>query len=232
MKKRLADKGATVHPIVPEDCSSCHVPHASNLPALLKGPPAKLCLDCHDVAKDPIIKTHGGYAFGASDCMGCHVPHLSAKKGLLRPEVHMPFGDKMCESCHYPPQAKAVYPVPKPGGLKNCTDCHDFSGLEKLAKPHDPVKKGDCWKCHLPHAASLPHLLKGSALAICVPCHDLGAPKTKEAHEFANAGLDCTSCHVAHEPSKIKEAPKPPPPPPEKKGAPKKGAPAKGGKKK
>ena len=226
LKKRLDAPGAVVHPVVPDDCGNCHRPHSSGVASLLKRAAPELCLECHDAKEAGIVKTHGGYAFQASDCLGCHDPHVARKKGLLRGELHMPFGDRMCDSCHYPPATPPVYPVQKPGGLKNCSDCHDFSGLEKLAKPHDPVKKGECWKCHVPHASSRPHLLNVSAFVLCTRCHDPAAGNAKDAHEMVNAGPDCTSCHVAHEPSKIKEAPRAPPPAaePAKKG---KGAPVK-----
>jgi len=221
-----------VHAPVADDCYACHRPHSGDEPSLLKRKAPELCLECHDVAKPELVKLHGGYAIQASHCVSCHDPHAGAKKGLLRPELHMPFGDKMCDSCHYPPATPPVYPVQKPGGLKNCTDCHDFSAIEKLAKPHKPVKDGECFKCHVPHAASGKHLLNGSTRALCLRCHDPAAGNAKDAHEMVNAGPDCTSCHVAHEPSKIKEAPRPAPPAaapaPAQKVAPAKGAPAKG----
>jgi predicted CXXCH cytochrome family protein len=231
LQGRLKAAGAVVHPPVLKDCYACHRPHSSGERALLKRSAPELCLACHDVTSAGIVKTHGGYAIQATDCTGCHDPHAGAKKGLLNPEPHMPFGDKMCDSCHYPPATPPVYPVQKPGGLKNCGDCHDFSALTKLAKPHDPVKKGECFKCHVPHAALGKHLLNDSPFVLCTRCHDLAAANAKDGHERVKAGPDCTSCHMAHEPSRIKEAPRPPPSPaaaPAKKGPPAKGAPAKG----
>jgi predicted CXXCH cytochrome family protein len=230
LQKRLQAAGAVIHPPATKDCLACHRPHSSIEPWLLRKQAAQICLGCHDVGKPELVKAHGGYAVQASDCSGCHDPH-AGKKGLLRPELHMPFADKGCTTCHYPPATPPVYPVQKPGGLKNCAECHDFaSDLAKLGKAHDPVKNGSCFKCHVPHAATRKHLLNDAPWALCTKCHDPNVGKAGKAHLDARAGRDCTSCHVPHEPSKMREAPKPPPPPPPppaKKGAPPAKAPAK-----
>lgn len=229
LQRRLKAPGAVVHAPVPDDCYGCHRPHSSGEPFLLKRQAPALCLDCHDVVKADIVKKHGGYAIQASDCTSCHDPHASAKKGLLRPEQHMPFTDKMCDSCHYPPASPPVYPVQKPGGLKNCGDCHDFSAMARMAKAHDPVKKGECFKCHVPHAASGKHLLNDTPFVLCTRCHDINAEKPKEAHAMVNADGNCTRCHKPHEPSSMKPEPvRAPAAASPKKGAPVKAAPAKG----
>ncbi len=64
------------HQPVTEDCTICHTPHGSNLPALLKKRPPQLCQQCHAQAGHPSLRYDGsrlGSQFlGVKGCLNCH----------------------------------------------------------------------------------------------------------------------------------------------------------------
>lgn len=87
-------------------------------------------------------------------------------------------------------------------GAETCvtTDCHP--GLAAIAKPHQPVKDGDCLACHTRTAAKHP-LSGGKSFALvagdeklCTPCHEAYG-KMKVVHGPVKGGA-CLSCHKPH----------------------------------
>ncbi|MCP2598530.1 cytochrome c3 family protein [Candidatus Aminicenantes bacterium AC-335-L06] len=102
-----------VHPPVEEDCTTCHSPHSSDFPKLLKDfislrfyelyTPLKyqLCFQCHD--RKDIFGSNSGFVKGdinlhkvhvqkrkGRTCFVCHDPHASDQGYLLRERI--PFG--------------------------------------------------------------------------------------------------------------------------------------------
>jgi predicted CXXCH cytochrome family protein len=153
------------------DCDTCHQPHASETPRLLKAAEGALCRSCHDV---PTAAPAGGslHAAARDRCTGCHQPHASATAHLLLAPVR---------------------PL--------CVTCHEEVGerLEKETV-HPPAGKDDgCLGCHRPHAAGEPHLLQASVSKTCLACHDGTTPRFAEKHlGFPAEGMNCGECHDPH----------------------------------
>ncbi len=197
---RMKRPGAVVHPPAADDCQGCHLPHVSEQPRLLKAAVPALCVDCHHLSDANLVKKHGGYSVADANCVGCHDPHVGGAAGLLRDEKHLPFADAMCDSCHVAASGAAAKPTLKEGGLALCGDCHEFAAMQNRPGAHDPVKRGQCFACHSPHAASRPHLVKANVATLCGECHDASDEEVAAKHRRVKADDACTSCHRPHEP--------------------------------
>lgn len=110
-------EGAFVHaPVAGGQCLLCHDPHSSDQVAMLRKPPAALCLDCHAAVGESAHVLSGstaGHPTGretrrngpAEDplrpgrpfyCAGCHEPHRAAIAPLSRvSEI-----SEACPKCH------------------------------------------------------------------------------------------------------------------------------------
>jgi len=127
-KVRADFQKASAHPVSQGDmdCSSCHSPHDSLAPALLKAQTINdNCYTCHAEKRGPYLWEHPPVT---EDCSECHVPHGSVNPTLLvsRP----PF---LCQSCHATADHPSVAFTPGglPGGAPNgfllgesCLNCH------------------------------------------------------------------------------------------------------------
>lgn len=74
-------------------CSSCHEPHGSLTPALLRQPTLnQTCFQCHAEKRGPFLWEHAPVT---EDCSNCHQPHGSNHPALLtqRPPL-------LCQRCH------------------------------------------------------------------------------------------------------------------------------------
>jgi predicted CXXCH cytochrome family protein len=83
--------------------------------------------------------------------------------------------------------------------LKRCEGCHDFAALRGAKVAHAPVKAGECFRCHTPHASSRPHLLLQGGADLCFGCHEKER-KTFDAatvHAPVRKG-ECLACHAPH----------------------------------
>jgi DmsE family decaheme c-type cytochrome len=85
----------SAHPVGDGDltCTSCHAPHDSLNPALLKKPTLnQTCYTCHAQTRGPFLWEHPAVA---EDCSNCHKPHGSVNPTLLtlRPPL-------LCQQCH------------------------------------------------------------------------------------------------------------------------------------
>jgi predicted CXXCH cytochrome family protein len=91
-----------VHPPAEGDdgCILCHGPHLTGHDKLLLAPVAETCLDCHDGGSADFAAKHLGFPADTIDCGECHDPHASQMAGMLLPEVHMPFAEGDCTTCH------------------------------------------------------------------------------------------------------------------------------------
>ena len=230
LKKRLDAPGAVVHASSPTTAATATVPHSSGEPSLLKRKAPELCLECHD-AKDGGDRQDARRLRlpGVPTASAATIPHVGEEGAHARRAAHalrrqdvrlvpLPAGDAAGLRRAEAGRPEELHRLPR------------LLGVQQVAKPHDPVKKGECWKCHVPHAASRPHLLNDTSKALCTRCHDPLAGAAKEAHELARPGP--TARAATWRTSRRRSGRRPPPPPaaaPVKKGPPAKG---KGGKKK
>lgn len=186
-----ADKGPAQrknqHPPVVDSCTTCHNPHSTSLPRLLKAQQSELCLTCHEKAKGET--QHGPYAAG--NCTQCHDPHGADRPRFLRAETNA-----LCEGCHKPADAGArpddtaktvalLWDITIPAqeyadapkiGLDRSGSAghpvvgHPISGKNKHAQ--DPPIT--CLSCHQPHASALPKLMPEGLqrdFDLCERCH-------------------------------------------------------------
>jgi len=201
----VPEKGSR-HAALDMGCDACHTTHKTGEPGkiefdkhLTKAIPA-LCIDCHDVKDEALIKTHQGQPFGTANCLECHDPHQSASPKLMAKIVHPPFADKDgCTTCHAP--AKDGKVVLTQANVKDlCVTCHsDKAELIEKAKVQHPGAAGDCTDCHNPHASAQPGLPKTNGVDICLACHSDQADQFKKAHLHQPAFKQrCSICHEPH----------------------------------
>ena len=118
----------SAHPVRDGDmaCSSCHQPHDSLYPYLLKRPTLnQTCYTCHAEKRGPFLWEHPPVA---EDCANCHNPHGSVNPALLtsRPPL-------LCQQCHAPEDHPSIgftgagLPGMNPSGFLlggSCVNCH------------------------------------------------------------------------------------------------------------
>lgn len=103
-------------------CTSCHNPHGSVTPTLLKEPSLNdTCFRCHAEKRGPFLWSHQPVV---ESCANCHDPHGSNHEAMLK--LAKP---RLCQQCH----SESGHPVsPRgrdTGSLKfvmgrSCNDCH------------------------------------------------------------------------------------------------------------
>lgn len=176
-----------------ESCQSAQC-HATLMQGATQHEAAESCDNCHEATSDEHPQK-GQETFKLTDaepalCVNCH-DGLGDKK-----EVHEPFADGSCTTCHSPHASSQPKLLLQPQ-KKLCLDCHGEP--LPVAHPHGPVEAGDCTSCHAPHSADAKPLLLRAGDALCTECHadvaDLLAAK-KVRHAAIDEG--CTSCHRPH----------------------------------
>lgn len=176
-----------------ETCQSAQC-HATLVQGSAVHEAAESCDNCHEATATPHPQK-GSSTFKLTEaepalCTNCH-DALGAK-----PQVHAPFADGSCTTCHSPHASNTAHLLLKPQ-KDLCADCHSEPGAAKF--PHGPVEAGDCTACHAPHSADSKALLARAGDGLCIDCHsdvsDLLAGK-KVRHAALDDG--CTSCHRAH----------------------------------
>ena len=106
---------------------------------------------------------------------------------------HPPYRDKDCDDCHERSGSNRLL-EPQP---ELCYDCHDdFS--EEFTYQHGPVASGNCTACHNPHLAKNEKLLKRTGQLICLYCHESKQVFANEEHEDLDETDECTDCHSPH----------------------------------
>ena len=116
------------HPVASAQlkCSSCHNPHGSFGPMLLKGDTVnQTCYQCHASKRGPFLWEHPPVQ---ENCLNCHEPHGSVNPDLLVNRTPL-----LCQQCHQPASHPSLAFGPKglPGGSPNgfllersCMNCH------------------------------------------------------------------------------------------------------------
>ncbi|HWO57737.1 MAG TPA: cytochrome c3 family protein [bacterium] len=173
------------------ECSACHSAHQSPNGNLLTKPTYELCQGCHDPAAIP-AEPHRGINLASADCAQCHDPHASERKGLIKSNTHVPFGDGSCDACHTGP-GSVTLTAAQPD---LCLTCHeDLQTQLDMTVAHALAAGGECTACHSAHSSNEPHLLTGKLSSVCGSCHD--ATPGKIRHRPYAEG-DCRRCHEPH----------------------------------
>lgn len=103
-------------------CVSCHNPHGTTTPSLLKEISVNAtCYTCHAEKRGPFLWTHAPVQ---ESCANCHDPHGSNHENMLK--ISKP---RLCQQCHDPTQHPTRPYGRDTGSLKfvlgrSCTDCH------------------------------------------------------------------------------------------------------------
>jgi DmsE family decaheme c-type cytochrome len=110
-------------------CSSCHEPHGSTGPALLRQDSINdNCTSCHAEKQSPVLWEHPPVR---ENCLNCHDPH-----GSLHPRMQIAKQPRLCQQCHdearHPTQPYADA-TPGPEFFPNsrmfdrgCLNCHSM----------------------------------------------------------------------------------------------------------
>lgn len=185
------------------ECSSCHLPHASDNPGLTKQAVPKLCFDCHDtLAMGPNDETTADYRarpvqmkpFEAGLCSSCHYPHASPDPRLLKASLE---NNEVCYMCH-----------------QETRDRYEDIGHNRVireASSHQPeAGAGSCLNCHEHHSSNFIALAQKELIDLCYDCHgptspfsSLRQPRQYYSHPIGSSVNDpwhrnylrCSSCH-------------------------------------
>lgn len=203
-------------------CLTCHPAHPGGKSSIRNKETAEvnLCLTCHEGNQPRFILVHGNFVFDNTEkeaCLTCHDPHQGQEK-LLGISIHKPIREGDCSNCHGTTEKEQI-----PAG-KNCRKCHPEpfkqprkgSQTKGTALFHTANNEDHCLKCHHPHVADHPGLMRESIRATCFQCHlaldiDRQAvdPKTPLTVHSPYKD-DCSICHSPHSPQKkfLKDSPR------------------------
>lgn len=155
-----------------------------------------------------------------TNCLECHADYKTAA------HVHAPV-KQGCLSCHIiETRGDETYVVLKSGNPALCQQCHK---AETPSLTHFPYGAGMCTRCHAPHGADSPRLLRSKVNTLCLECHlrnskvaesrylptiDLSLnntmghpyerhPVTGVTDPLTGSEMSCLSCHLAHGGAKL-----------------------------
>ncbi|KPJ77529.1 MAG: hypothetical protein AMJ54_07915 [Deltaproteobacteria bacterium SG8_13] len=192
-------------------CSDCHSPHGSDRRGIIyetaHAPLAEgNCAACHNPpgsARQTTLKKQGMQL-----CRQCHERWIDRQTGNNR--VHWPMlTENGCNTCHTPHasrEEKLVRGTP----VQVCGKCHaDTVALQERSKKGrkdeklcEPVRQGQCNRCHAPHGGRQVLLFEtSSSIELCGRCHEWQTHSTHPIGETVidtrnkNLTLDCLSCH-------------------------------------
>jgi len=192
---------AVPHDPVTASCVICHDPHASDAPHLLIEPVYELCGSCHDPTD--LVESHGEALPGGAACESCHQPHGSDTKGMLvAANLHRPFGDGTCNSCHRPAFGERIRLTAR--GERLCTACHGDvrlagdDGIVVHAAMRGEKGRAGCLACHDPHMGER-MLLHETGPGLCADCHAAIVQGALADTGHVVAADDCLTCHLPHE---------------------------------
>jgi len=146
--------GKDVHsPVLKGMCDTCHDPHQSNYPELLKNEQKECCYRCH--AKEQYTRQYMHKVAQGGCGARCHNPHASEYPRLLASDI-----SDMCLGCHREQQS-GTHIVALPGGK-----IHPISWKRD---PRNRKKEMTCTSCHNPHCSEFRKLF--TEKKICKRCH-------------------------------------------------------------
>jgi predicted CXXCH cytochrome family protein len=180
-KKRFEDAQVqhTALQLDDDSCTTCHRPHASREPSLLKARVINLCITCHTDKPGNKKFVHDP---AGTDCSICHDPHGSNFEVHLRADVNT-----LCNACHglrpptqnsegerlvmpagFPERATKIYVDSTNHGHPNIA--HPISGKGIGPKKDQPLT---CISCHTPHSGDTVQRFVGElrGTALCLSCH-------------------------------------------------------------
>jgi predicted CXXCH cytochrome family protein len=176
------DQQKSVHTAIRQgSCLTCHAPHSSPFPGLLREEREKICFDCHE------------------------------QEGLvLKPVKHAPVMEGRCLDCHDAHGGNLPNNVVAESGVSFCLKCHAANAPTGRGTPgpryrvdlgkkvvHAVFKRTDCLGCHDGgHGSDNLKLLKKNAIDLCNGCHER-KDKSKHPHSAVVTG-DCVVCHDPH----------------------------------
>ena len=150
-----------------------------------------------------------------SNCLECHADHATGD------HVH-PAVKQGCTSCHkIENREDASNVVLKETKGVACFECHEATAFQYS---HLPYASGMCTRCHNPHLAENPRLLRAKVNELCLSCHlrtgeavpsrylptivltaDRSRGHPYERHPVSgsrdpltSAEMSCVSCHQPH----------------------------------
>lgn len=100
-------------------CETCHNPHGSQAPKLIKAASTNdLCYQCHGEKRGPFLWQHPPVQ---ENCLTCHTPHGSNNTGLLAMRT-----PQLCQSCHMQGRHQTVagYSNTMWNINRTCLSCH------------------------------------------------------------------------------------------------------------
>ncbi len=130
-------------PFADKSCDLCHAPAKDGKVVLTQTDVKALCVTCHSDQAEKIEKAKVPHPGAAGDCTDCHNPHASRQPGL-----------------------------PKTNAVDICLGCHaDLAEQAKKHVLHQPAFKQGCATCHEPHGGDNDHLLRAKGNLLCLECH-------------------------------------------------------------
>lgn len=181
------------------ECGTCHDPHGSSQPHLLRAEDPEMCFTCHASADHEGLSGHRKAGVG---CLTCHDPHGEGKTGTLRSSA-----DELCVSCH-----DGSTGAERQGhgggapGAGTCLSCHGPHASKTegllLANVHGAMTEGgeSCATCHAQAGGpEQPWTLTAEGAELCVTCHE--DPRQVEVAARVHGALgdgNCLACHTPH----------------------------------
>lgn len=132
----------STHPIaaLKLGCSSCHNPHGSTGPKLLRMASVnETCYTCHAEKRGPFLWEHSPVV---DDCTNCHTPHGSNNPPLLKARVPW-----LCQDCHsgdHANQANSGANLPN-GNITTINGQQALGGIN----PRAQMNARACLNCHV-----------------------------------------------------------------------------------
>jgi predicted CXXCH cytochrome family protein len=133
-----------------EGCVSCHAPHGSKQPKLLKGTLGVVCGKCHADTMERLEKS---------------------------PTKHKPIQEGNCTACHAPHSSDFSYLGNKPI-IELCGSCHNWKEHtthplgDKVVDKRNSGLRVDCLSCHRSHGTEYKKLIPFKTPSdLCLQCH-------------------------------------------------------------
>ncbi len=183
-------------------CLSCHGPHSSWEPALVRAPGDAACVSCHPSGYWRGSGTAHGEVGASLGCNRCHAPHAPRpEESPVCTDCHGEHADERpghenvaCHTCHWMHRQEQGSAYKEPALA--CGGCHQ---LPDEAAHADML--GECAGCHAFHGEGGEPVW---AARNCAPCHP-----TIDAHPDYHGDApmtECNRCHAAHDPRNLSAA--------------------------